>query len=83
MSISHRGAPLVFPEHTMEGYQQAINDGAGWIECDTVPTKDMQMVCRHSTCDLASTTNVLSIPSLAAKCTVPGSKCCTYDFTLA
>ena len=83
MSVSHRGAPLLFPEHTMEGYQQAINDGAGWIECDTVPTKDMQMVCRHSTCDLASTTNVLSIPSLAAKCTVPGSTCCTYDFTLA
>jgi glycerophosphoryl diester phosphodiesterase len=82
MSISHRGAPLVYPEHTMEGYQQAINDGAGWIECDTVPTKDMQLVCRHSTCDLASTTNVLSIPSLSAKCTVPGSKCCTYDFSL-
>jgi len=68
----------------MEGYQQAINDGAGYIECDTVPTKDLQLVCRHDPggCDLSSTTNVLSIPQLAAKCSVPGKKCCTYDFTL-
>jgi hypothetical protein len=82
-SVSHRGAPLLFPEHTMEGYAQALNDGAMWIECDTAPTKDMELVCRHSTCDLHATTNVLSIPALAAKCTVPNSKCCTYDFTLA
>jgi hypothetical protein len=39
MSVSHRGAPLIYPEHTYQGIQRAVNDGAYWIECDTVPTK--------------------------------------------
>ena len=34
-------------------------------------TKDMQIVCRHSHCDMHTTTNVLMRPDLAAKCTVP------------
>ena len=57
--------------------------GAQYVECDVAVSKDMQPVCRHSMCDLSSTTNVLSIPTLAAKCTVPNKTCCTYDFTLA
>lgn len=82
-AIDHRGAPMVYPEHTFQGYVAAAQMGAQYIECDTVPTKDMVMVCRHSTCDLASTTDVLLFPNLAAKCTVPYSRCCTYDFTFA
>lgn len=49
-------------------------------------------MCRHSQCDLHTTTNVVDVPELNAKCTVPfqpasgGSKatakCCTSDFTL-
>ena len=58
-SISHRGAPLGFPEHTLEGYLAAIEMGAGSIECDAVLTKDRQLVCRHSQCDLHRTTNIL------------------------
>jgi hypothetical protein len=46
-------------------------------------TQDMQMVCRHSTCDLASTTNILQNATLSAKCTVPGKVCCTYDLLLS
>jgi len=82
-SISHRGAPTVYPEHTTQGYAQALADGAGWIECDVAVTKDMQPVCRHSQCDLSSTTNILAIPALSAKCTVPGKTCCTYDLLLS
>jgi glycerophosphoryl diester phosphodiesterase len=66
--------------------------GAGIQECDVSFTQDKQLVCRHAQCDLHTTTNVVAIPELNAKCTVPftpaadGSKatakCCTSDFTL-
>jgi glycerophosphoryl diester phosphodiesterase len=69
--------------------------GAGVIECDVTFTKDRQLVCRHSQCDLHTTTDILSVPALAAKCSQPFSpadpatgrkataKCCTSDITLA
>jgi glycerophosphoryl diester phosphodiesterase len=94
-SISHRGAPLQFPEHTREGVLAAARMGAGIIECDVAFTKDRQLVCRHAQCDLHTTTNILSRPELAAKCSAPFSpadpatgrrasaKCCTSDLTLA
>lgn len=94
-SIGHRGAALMFPEHSKEAYTAAARMGAGIIECDVTFTKDRQLVCRHSQCDLHTTTNVLAVPALAAKCTQgfepadPASgkkataKCCTSDFTLA
>jgi len=94
-SIGHRGAPLMFPEHTKESYMAAARMGAGTIECDVTFTKDRELVCRHSQCDLHTTTNVLAIPELAAKCTRPftpadattgkkaDAQCCTSDFTLA
>jgi glycerophosphoryl diester phosphodiesterase len=94
-SIAHRGAPLQFPEHTKEAYDAGARMGAGIMECDVTFTKDKQLVCRHSQCDLHTTTNVLAIPDLAAKCSQPFSpadaasgkaasaKCCTSDFTLA
>jgi glycerophosphoryl diester phosphodiesterase len=53
------------------------------------------LVCRHSQCDLHTTTNILSVPALAAKCSQSFSpadpatgkkasaKCCTSDITLA
>jgi glycerophosphoryl diester phosphodiesterase len=94
-SIAHRGAPLQFPEHSRESYLAAARMGAGAIECDVTFTKDRQLVCRHSQCDLHTTTNILSVPALANKCTQPFSpadpatgrkasaKCCTSDITLA
>ncbi|KIZ35332.1 MULTISPECIES: glycerophosphodiester phosphodiesterase family protein [Rhodopseudomonas] len=94
-SIGHRGAPLQFPEHSRESYSAAARMGAGVIECDVTFTKDRQLVCRHSQCDLHTTTNILSVPALAAKCSQPFSpadpatgkkasaKCCTSDITLA
>lgn len=94
-SIGHRGAPLQFPEHTKESYEAAARMGAGILECDVTFTKDRELVCRHSQCDLHTTTNILAIPALAAKCTKPFSPydpatgspatatCCTSDITLA
>jgi len=45
--------------------------GAGIIECDVTFTADRELVCRHAQCDLHTTTNVLEIPELAEKCSVP------------
>jgi glycerophosphoryl diester phosphodiesterase len=94
-SIGHRGAALQFPEHSKESYSAAARMGAGIIECDVTFTKDRGLVCRHSQCDLQNTTNILTVPALAAKCSQPFSpadpatgkkasaKCCTSDITLA
>jgi len=94
-SIGHRGAPLQFPEHTREGYLAAARMGAGILECDVTFTKDRQLVCRHSQCDLHTSTDILARPELAAKCNKPftpadpatGKKaeaqCCASDLTLA
>ncbi|MDO6486205.1 glycerophosphodiester phosphodiesterase family protein [Colwellia sp. 6_MG-2023] len=94
-SIGHRGAPLLFPEHTRESYQAAIDSGAGIVECDVTFTSDQALVCRHSQCDLATTTNILAIPELAKQCSQPftpadpingiaaSAMCCTSDITLA
>ena len=91
-SIGHRGAPLQFPEHTKESYLAAARMGAGIIECDVTFTQDRELVCRHSQCDLHTTTNILATP-LAEKCSSPpdynaerpfeGVQCCTSDITLA
>lgn len=69
-SIGHRGAPLMFPEHTRESYVAAARMGAGIVECDVAFTKDKELVCRHAQNDLHTTTNILVTP-LAAKCTQP------------
>jgi len=67
--------------------------GAGILECDVSFTNDMQLVCRHSLCDLHTTTDILLRPDLAKKCTTPFTPanatsaanvlCCTSDITLA
>ncbi|TLP46940.1 glycerophosphodiester phosphodiesterase [Cohaesibacter sp. CAU 1516] len=91
-SIGHRGAPLQFPEHTLESYKAAARMGAGIIECDVTFTKDKQLVCRHAQDDLHTTTNILAT-DLAATCAKPFSpasgdkkaaaRCLTADLTLA
>ena len=90
-SIAHRGAALQFPEHSDVSYRAGARMGAGIVECDVTFTKYGELVCRHSECDLHTTTNIVATP-LNAKCTVPwtppppgqNSKpmCCTSDLTL-
>jgi glycerophosphoryl diester phosphodiesterase len=87
-SIGHRGAGLMFPEHTLESYKAALIQGAGIVECDVTFTKDRELICRHDQCDLHTTTDVVTRPEMNAKCTTPwtaggSAKCCASDFTLA
>lgn len=91
-SIGHRGAPLQFPEHTVESNLAAAWQGAGVLECDVAFTKDKELVCRHAQNDLHTTTNIVT-SALAGKCTTPFSpasgdkpanaECRTSDITLA
>ena len=62
--IGHRGASGALPEHTLEAYQRALNDGADCIEPDLVVTKDGQLAVRHDTY-LSTTTNIASKPEFA------------------
>jgi glycerophosphoryl diester phosphodiesterase len=88
-SIGHRGAALQFPEHSDASYRAAARMGAGIVECDVTFTKDGELVCRHSECDLQTTTNIVAT-DLNSKCTVPWTgpgqnprpQCCTSDLTL-
>jgi len=98
-AIGHRGAPLQFPENTVESYRAAARMGAGVIECDVTFTRDKELVCRHAQCDLHLTTNIL-VTDLADTCVEPfapalfdadsgertraaSARCCTSDVTLA
>ena len=92
-SIGHRGGgALQFPEETVQSTKAGVKMGSGIVECDVTFTKDKELVCRHSQCDLHTTTNIMETP-LAAKCSVQPDltsatpyanvKCCTSDITLA
>nr|WP_043844716.1 glycerophosphodiester phosphodiesterase family protein [Roseivivax marinus] len=90
-SIGHRGAPLMFPEHTVESNHAAAGQGAGVLECDVAFTADQELVCRHAQNDLHTTTDIV-VTDLAEKCSTPfepasdGSdataECRTSDLTL-
>src|SRR5262245_8762067 len=45
--IGHRGIAGLRPEHTLEGYQLAIDMGADFVEPDLVSTKDHVLIARH------------------------------------
>jgi glycerophosphoryl diester phosphodiesterase len=64
--IAHRGASGALPEHTLEAYHRALNDGADCIEPDLVFTRDGVLVDRHDTW-LSTTTNVASKPEFASR----------------
>ena len=54
--IGHRGASALRPEHTLESYAKAIEDGANVIEPDLVSTKDGVLVARPEN-EISGTTN--------------------------
>lgn len=93
-TIGHRGGgTLQFPEETRQSEDAGARMGAGILECDVSFTGDRGLVCRHSQCDLHTTTDILLRPELAKKCTVPftpangttpaNALCCTSDITIA
>ena len=62
--VAHRGASGYLPEHTIEGYKLAIQQGADFIEPDLVSTKDGVLVVRHEPM-LSGTTDVADHPEFA------------------
>ena len=86
--IAHRGASGDRPEHTLAGYEHAIDHGADYIEPDLVSTKDGVLVARHEN-EIGGTTDVASHPEFAARRTtktidgVSTTGWFTEDFTLA
>ncbi len=55
--IAHRGASGERPEHTLESYQLAIDQGADYIEPDLVMTRDGVLIARHEN-EIGGTTDV-------------------------
>jgi glycerophosphoryl diester phosphodiesterase len=45
--IAHRGASAYAPEHSIEAYKLAIEQGADYVEPDLTLTKDGVLVCSH------------------------------------
>ena len=83
--IGHRGAPGHLPDHTLEGYRLAVEQGADFIEPDLVPTKDGVLVARHDS-ELSLTTDVADkFPDRKRRATIDGETLegwFSTDFTL-
>jgi len=69
-SIGHRGAALMFPSTGKEAYMasRAMGRRHHRMRRD-IYKRPPSWVCRHSQCDLHTTTNILAVPALASKCT--------------
>ncbi|MFZ5484548.1 MAG: glycerophosphodiester phosphodiesterase [Pseudomonadota bacterium] len=86
--IGHRGSPGQLPDHTLEGYRLAIQNGADFIEPDLVATKDGELIARHEP-NITGTTDVADHPEFADRYTtrmvdgVAESGWFATDFTLA
>jgi len=86
--IGHRGASGYRPEHTLEAYRLAAEQGADFIEPDLVITRDGVLVARHEN-EIGGTTDVADRPEFAARRTtkvidgVSLTGFFTEDFTLA
>lgn len=64
--IAHRGASGYLPEHTLEAYKLAIDQGADVIEPDLVSTSDGVLVARHDRY-LSTTTDVADHPEFTGR----------------
>ncbi len=64
--IAHRGASGERPEHTLESYRLAIEQGADYIEPDLVMTGDGVLVARHEN-EIGGTTDVAEHPQYLAR----------------
>jgi glycerophosphoryl diester phosphodiesterase len=86
--IAHRGASGERPEHTLESYRLAIEQGADYIEPDLVMTRDGVLIARHEN-EIGGTTDIAQHPEFAMRRrtqTVDGDAVTGWfseDFTLA
>lgn len=83
--VAHRGASAYAPEHTLEAYTLAIEQGADFVEQDLAVTKDGVLVCIHDL-TLERTTNVEAVfPTRFVEDKTgssPGRRWLVGDFTL-
>ncbi len=91
MLVAHRGASAYAPEHTLEAYRLALEQGADFVEQDLQITKDGRLVCLHDL-TLERTTNVEEVfPDRyredVSEDQAPGAKAARHwyvsDFTLS
>jgi len=68
--IAHRGASGYAPEHTLAGYQLAIEQGADFVEQDLQVTKDGILICLHDPDSSAQPTSRKFSP-IARLCAIP------------
>jgi glycerophosphoryl diester phosphodiesterase len=82
MLVAHRGASAYRPEHTLESYTLALEQGADFVEPDLQITKDGVLVCMHDV-TLERTTDVEE--RFPGRAVVEGGARHWYvaDFTLA
>lgn len=84
--IAHRGSSGELPEHTVEGYQRAVDQGADVIECDLAVTKDRELVCSHEPMLNGSTDVATKFPDRRKTYSLETRNITDYftiDFTLA
>ncbi|WP_198663327.1 glycerophosphodiester phosphodiesterase family protein [Jiangella endophytica] len=62
--VAHRGACGYRPEHTLAGYQLAIDLGADFLDTDLQLTRDGVLVARHDA-ELSASTDVAERPEFA------------------
>jgi glycerophosphoryl diester phosphodiesterase len=84
--VAHRGASAYAPEHTLEAYRLALEQGADYVEQDLAVTKDGVLVCIHDL-TLERTTNVEEVFPDRAVAEGSGAAAVrgwrVHDFTLA
>nr|WP_315491948.1 glycerophosphodiester phosphodiesterase [uncultured Rhodoferax sp.] len=86
--LGHRGSAGYLPDHTLEGYRLAIQNGADFIEPDLVATKDGELITRHEP-NITGTTDVATRAEFASRKTtrmvdgVSETGWFAGDFTLA
>jgi glycerophosphoryl diester phosphodiesterase len=85
--IGHRGASGYRPEHTLESYRLAVEQGADYVEPDLVVTRDGVLIARHDNW-LSRSTDVASHAEFADRWTrrvidgVPKDDWFVEDFTV-
>ena len=80
--VAHRGASAYAPEHTLEAYRLALQQGADYVEQDLQITKDGVLVCLHDL-TLERTTNVEEVFPNRFKLENGVKRWPVSDFTLA
>ena len=83
--VAHRGASAYAPEHTLDAYRLALEQGADYVEQDLAVTRDGVLVCIHDL-TLERTTNVEEVfpdRSVADGGATAARRWRVHDFTLA